>query len=286
MIVRFGSARTTASSTSSSTTTITRSAANAASFWQPSRPQTWVLPFAVGALGMDDRDVGLERRHGVDLPVAVWRRHLADQRVGHRQVGLEVRPQREERQVRGPRGVPRDHPEMRVLLELERGHAQLRDRGRLDAPPDRVEPAHARVAEPREDQLPRDAARDHLVVDDVGRHAAQGQVAPALADDLVAGRERDEVREPLDGDAVAIPDELRDRVAHGRDLARHASPAAADGARGCGGDPPSASRIYPSSMVARTAGASGAAGSWITRYSHSPMTTRWTTRSRPSQRKA
>ena len=44
MIVRFGSARTTASSTTSSTTTITRSAAKAASFWQPRRPQTWVSP--------------------------------------------------------------------------------------------------------------------------------------------------------------------------------------------------------------------------------------------------
>ena len=46
MIVRLGSARITASSTSSSTTTITRSAAKAASFWQPSRPQTWVSPLA------------------------------------------------------------------------------------------------------------------------------------------------------------------------------------------------------------------------------------------------
>ena len=30
----------------SSTTTMTRSAAKAASFWQPSRPQTWVSPLA------------------------------------------------------------------------------------------------------------------------------------------------------------------------------------------------------------------------------------------------
>jgi hypothetical protein len=46
MIVRFGSARMTMSGTISSTTTITRSAANAASFWQPTRPQTWVSPLA------------------------------------------------------------------------------------------------------------------------------------------------------------------------------------------------------------------------------------------------
>ena len=46
MAVRLGSARITASSTSSSTTTMTRSAAKAASFWQPRRPQIWVLPLA------------------------------------------------------------------------------------------------------------------------------------------------------------------------------------------------------------------------------------------------
>ena len=68
MIVRFGSARMTASSTSSSTTTMTRSAANAASFWQPSSPQTWVSPAGRGALGVDDRDVRPERRDGVDDP--------------------------------------------------------------------------------------------------------------------------------------------------------------------------------------------------------------------------
>ena len=44
--VRFGSARITDSSTISSHTTITRSAANAASFWQPSRPQICASPLA------------------------------------------------------------------------------------------------------------------------------------------------------------------------------------------------------------------------------------------------
>ena len=42
--VRFGSRRITDSSTTSSTTTIMRSAANAASFWQPSRPQICASP--------------------------------------------------------------------------------------------------------------------------------------------------------------------------------------------------------------------------------------------------
>ena len=51
-----------------------------------------------------------------------------------------------------------------------------------------------------------------------GRQPGQGQVALALADDLVAGGERDEVGEPLDRDGVAVADELGDGVAHRRDL--------------------------------------------------------------------
>ncbi len=156
---------------------MTRSAANAASFWQPSRPQTCVLP-AGGSLGVDDRHVGPERRDREHLPVAVRRRELADQRVGHRQVGLEVAPERKERQVRRARRVPGDHPEMAVLLEL-RADAELGDGGRLDPPADRVQAADAGIAEPREDELAGDAGRDHLVVDHVGGHPGEREVAPA-----------------------------------------------------------------------------------------------------------
>ena len=86
--------------------------------------------------------------------------------------------------------------------------------GALGHPADGVQAADARVAEPGEDELARHAGADHLVVDDVRRHADERQVAAALADDLVAGREADEVREALDGDAVAVPDERRDRIPH------------------------------------------------------------------------
>ena len=213
MIVRFGSARMTASSTSSSTTTMTRSAANAASFWQPSRPQTWVSPAASARWAWTIVTSGAERGHGVDRPVAVRRFDLPDERVRLRQVGLEVAPERVERQVRRPGRVPADHPEVAVLLHLER-----RRIGVLDPPPDRPEAAHAGVAQPAEDELAGDAGRDHLVVDEVGRHARQGQVALALADDLVPGGEADEVREALDGHGVAVADEVRDRVAHRGDL--------------------------------------------------------------------
>src|SRR2546422_2196350 len=42
--------------------------------------------------------------------------------------------------------------------------------------------------------------------------------APALADDLVARGETDEVREPLDDDRVAIVHEAGDRLPHRHDL--------------------------------------------------------------------
>ena len=50
-----------------------------------------------------------------------------------------------------------------------------------------------------------------------GRHPDEREVAPALADDLVAGGDRDQVGEALQGDRVAVVDELRDRVVERRD---------------------------------------------------------------------
>ena len=173
MIVRFGSARMTASSTSSSTTTITRSAANAASFWQPSRPQTWVLP-AARALGVDDRHVRLERRHGVDHASPYGDSISRISGLASGQVGLEIAAQREERQIRGARRVAADHPEVAVLLELER---LVRRPAALDPPADRARPPTPGLPSHEKIELAGDARRDHLVVDQVRRHARERQVA-------------------------------------------------------------------------------------------------------------
>ena len=107
---------------------------------------------------------------------------------------------------------------MAVLLELERRLARFRDCRPLDPPTDRIQPANTGIAEPREDELAGDTGRDHLVVDQVRRQPGEGQVAPALADDLVTGGERDEVGEALDRDRVAVADEIPDRVGHRGDL--------------------------------------------------------------------
>src|SRR5262249_34296861 len=53
---------------------------------------------------------------------------------------------------------------------------------------------------------------DHLVVDQVGRHADERQLAFLLADDLVPGGERDQVGEALQGDRHAILNVGGDRV--------------------------------------------------------------------------
>ena len=47
------------------------------------------------------------------------------------------------------------------------------------------------------------AHADHLVVDQIGRHADERQVAKTLADGLMRGRRRDEMRETLEGGVVA-----------------------------------------------------------------------------------
>jgi hypothetical protein len=81
-----------------------------------------------------------------------------------------------------------------------------------------VERADARIAAPRKGQLFRRAHADQLVVDEVRRHADQLQPLAALADDLVRGREWDEMREALHRHAVAIAHVRGDRIMQGKNL--------------------------------------------------------------------
>ena len=81
-----------------------------------------------------------------------------------------------------------------------------------------VQRADARVAAPREDQLAGAARADDLVVDEVRGHPGERQVAPALADDLVPGGERDEMGEPLERDRVAVVHELGHGIGQRHDL--------------------------------------------------------------------
>jgi hypothetical protein len=89
----------------------------------------------------------------------------------------------------------------------------------LDAAADGVQRPHPGVAHPGEHQLAGDPGADHLVVDHVGGEPAEGEVALALADHLVPGGERDQVREPLDRQGVAVANQFPDRCRHADDLA-------------------------------------------------------------------
>ncbi len=106
-----------------------------------------------------------------------------------------------------------------MLLELERRGPVV-----LDGVAKPVQRADAGVPAPREHELARAAHSDQLVVDDVGRHADECQVAPLLPDQLVAGRMRDQVREPLERDDVAVVHEVPNRVGERNDLRHAVSP--------------------------------------------------------------
>ncbi len=160
----------------------------------------------VGLLGVDDRDVGVERRDGGEL-LAGERAHDRRERGGvGDEVGAAVAAQHGERQAGRAGGVAVGHPGVAVLLDLQRPRPAV-----LDGVAEAVQRADAGVAAPREDQLAHAAGADQLVVDDVGRHPHDGQVAPALADDLLPGGDGDEVGEPFEGDGVAVVDQLGDR---------------------------------------------------------------------------
>jgi hypothetical protein len=71
--------------------------------------------------------------------------------------------------------------------------------------------ADARIAAPGEDHLLRAAHADDLVVDQVGRHADEGEILSLLADHLMAGSIGDQVREPFHCDRIAVTQILLDR---------------------------------------------------------------------------
>ena len=110
-------------------------------------------------------------------------------------------------------GVGGGHRRVAVLLELERARPAV-----LHRVAQAVQRADAGVAAPREDELARAAHADHLIVDQIGRHAHQREVALALPDDLVPRGEGDEVREALERDGAAVVDVGGDRVVQRQEL--------------------------------------------------------------------
>src|SRR5262249_25747682 len=88
----------------------------------------------------------------------------------------------------------------------------------LDRVAESMKAPYTWVASPREHEPAAAAHADHLVVDDVRRHPHEREVAAPASDDLVSGGEGDQVGEALEGDRVAVGDELPDRVCERGDL--------------------------------------------------------------------
>ena len=86
-----------------------------------------------------------------------------------------------------------------------------------------VQGTDARVSAPGEGQLARAAHADHLVVDQVRGHPHQVQVVAALADDLVAGGERNQVGETFQRHAVAILHVFGDRIGERQEARAHST---------------------------------------------------------------
>ena len=97
----------------------------------------------------------------------------------------------------------------------------IRDRPTgLDGIPEPMERPDPRISAPSEDELFGAAHADELVKHDVRRQSDQGQILAALPDDLVAGRDGDQVREAFHGHTVPIVDQVLDRLSQALDL-RH-----------------------------------------------------------------
>ena len=164
------------------------------------------VAFAVGLLRVN---------HGHVRPMRGNRRQLFsgkraldkfDARVVLDQVGSDVAAQHAEGQVRGAGAIGRRHAGMRVFFDLDGLGPVVFDRVAQA-----VQRPDARISAPGEDDLLDAPGADELIVDQVRGHADHGEIALGLPDDLVSGGERDQVREPFQGDRVAVANRFADR---------------------------------------------------------------------------
>ncbi len=107
---------------------------------------------------------------------------------------------------------------MRVLVERER-----RGPAMLDRIAQAMQRAHAGISAPGEGQRAGATHADQLVVDEIGRHPHQVQVAATLAYQLMAGGERDEMRETLERDLRAVGHETRYRFRQRQEFDGHST---------------------------------------------------------------
>ena len=130
--------------------------------------------------------------HRRQLLAGIGTLYRANLRIHIGEIATKVAAQHPERQTTRARLIRVGHGGMRMLLDGERMRPAL-----LDRVPEPVQGADAGIAAPGKHQPVGAAHADHLVVDEVGRHAHQMQAATALPNDLVTGSKRDEMGKTL-----------------------------------------------------------------------------------------
>ena len=206
------------SSTISSTVTIERAEASIVSFWTPMMPQSWTLPCRSARCAWMIPTSG--RSAGTAAALAGERApDRPDRACARREVGAAVAAQHAERQAR------RHRPPTRPAIpawSAPRCRAAAASRARRRRGSDAA--SRRRGCRPTRRQACARAHPDQLVVDQVRRHANERQLASRLADQLVPRSERDQVREALERDRVAVADERSDGLGEGRDLGHQPLP--------------------------------------------------------------
>src|SRR5262245_11604922 len=166
---------------------------------------------------MHDGDIGSVRRDG-GQPLAGERTgDVLDARIDLWQVNPEIAAENGARQPGGARLVGVGHGGVGMLLDCQRMRPAV-----LDCVAQPMQRSYSRIAAPGEYKLLGAAHADELVVEEIGGHLDQGQPAPLLADDLMAGSIRNEMGEPLHCHGIAVPDAVLHGFGQGQET-RHQS---------------------------------------------------------------
>ena len=122
------------------------------------------VAFAVRALRMQNRHVGIQCRDRGELFAGERTSHSANTWIGLRKIIADVTAQGAEGQPRRAGAIGGGHAGMAVLVQFQRLRPLL-----LDGIAQTMQRADARIAAPGEGELSRAAHADQLVVDQVGR---------------------------------------------------------------------------------------------------------------------
>src|SRR5947209_5728156 len=158
---------------------------------------------AVCTLGVNDGEVGPDGGDGGKLFSGEGALDEPDARVDSDEIRALVASEDRAGQASRTGCVGIRHRCMAVLLQLQGVRPTV-----LDRVAQAVKHAYTRVAAPGEHEPTCATHADELVVNKIGRHAYEAQVALVLADDLVTGGEGDQMGEALHSDGGTIVDVL------------------------------------------------------------------------------